>query len=286
MSSCHTNHIQHHSHWSSLAVLRSHMESPWPTRRGDQWPRNTILYWISPNLWVSRDLSSSFHSLSPTDRWTDQKVNQEVEQFLWLFVSQCQDNLYEWLSITEFTYNDWVHTSMHSSPFMMDTRQNPQLGIEPLRESCLETLNDFASRMEAATKEAYSALTKEPDEYDLLLWCPSEGSTFIHGWRQSLAQWAEHHYDFSNEEIDHKWLCPYPVDKVISWSTYQLKLPSSFSQTHPVFSVTRCNTTMWTHCRASSTQPSTPSHSCWSQRIWSGTYLDSWAFQGKLKYLM
>jgi len=41
----------------------------------------------------------------------------------------------------------------------MDTEKNPQLGIEPLSESHLETLNDFASRMEEAMKEAHSALT-------------------------------------------------------------------------------------------------------------------------------
>ena len=47
---------------------------------------------------------------------------------------------------------------------MMDTRQNLQLGIELLRESCLETLNDFATRMEAAMKEAHSSLTREADD--------------------------------------------------------------------------------------------------------------------------
>jgi len=36
---------------------------------------------------------------------------------------------------------------------MMDMGQNPQLGIEPLRESRLETLNDFASSDGRGTKE-------------------------------------------------------------------------------------------------------------------------------------
>ena len=35
-------------------------------------------------------------------------VNQEVEQFLQLFVTQCQDDWDEWLSIAEFAYNDQV----------------------------------------------------------------------------------------------------------------------------------------------------------------------------------
>src|SRR5882672_4766218 len=50
-----------------------------------------------------------------------------------------------------------------SSPFMIDTGQNPLLGIEPLRESHLEMLNDFASGMEAAMKEACSALSRAAD---------------------------------------------------------------------------------------------------------------------------
>src|SRR5882724_5092135 len=40
------------------------------------------------------------------------------------------------------------------------------------------------------------------------------------------------------KKLDHKWLGPYVVDKVISQNAYRLKLPPSFSQTHPVFSVT------------------------------------------------
>ena len=46
---------------------------------------------------------------------------------------------------------------------MMDTGQNPQLDREPLRESHLEMLNDFTSRMEAAMKKACSALTRAAD---------------------------------------------------------------------------------------------------------------------------
>src|SRR5882724_7364557 len=39
------------------------------------------------------------------------------------------------------------------------------------------------------------------------------------------------------KKLDHKWLGPYPVKKAISQSAYCLKLPSSFGQTHLVFSV-------------------------------------------------
>jgi len=47
---------------------------------------------------------------------------------------------------------------------MLNTGWNPWLGMELLRESHLKTLNDFASRMTAATNEALSALTKAADD--------------------------------------------------------------------------------------------------------------------------
>ena len=47
---------------------------------------------------------------------------------------------------------------------LLDTGQHPQLGVEPLRESHLETLNDFTSRMEKTTDGAHSALTQAADD--------------------------------------------------------------------------------------------------------------------------
>ena len=68
------------------------------------------------------------------------------------------------MSIAKFTYNDRVHTLMHSSAFMIYTGQHPWLGIEPLRESCLETLKDFTSRMNKVTDEAHLALSQAAND--------------------------------------------------------------------------------------------------------------------------
>jgi len=47
---------------------------------------------------------------------------------------------------------------------MLDTGQHPRLGIEPLRESHLETLKYFTCRMNKATDKARSALSREADD--------------------------------------------------------------------------------------------------------------------------
>ena len=40
------------------------------------------------------------------------------------------------------------------------------------------------------------------------------------------------------KKLDYKWLGPYTIDWVISRYAYRLKLPTSFGQVHPIFSVT------------------------------------------------
>ena len=40
------------------------------------------------------------------------------------------------------------------------------------------------------------------------------------------------------KKLDYKWLGPYVIEQVISHSAYWLKLPTSFGNIHPLFSVT------------------------------------------------
>ena len=47
---------------------------------------------------------------------------------------------------------------------MLNAGQNPQLGFEPIRESRLESLDNFMSRMAQATNEAWAALVKAADD--------------------------------------------------------------------------------------------------------------------------
>ena len=64
---------------------------------------------LSQLLKIKITVSTTYHlQMDFQKEW----VNQEVEQFLQLFMNQCQDDWDEWLSIAEFTYNDQVHTSM------------------------------------------------------------------------------------------------------------------------------------------------------------------------------
>jgi len=51
-----------------------------------------------------------------------ERVNQELEQYLHLFINQRQDDWVGLLPFTEFQYNNQVHSSTQHPPFLLDTR--------------------------------------------------------------------------------------------------------------------------------------------------------------------
>jgi hypothetical protein len=55
-----------------------------------------------------------------TDRQTEQ-VNQELEQFLQIFIGEWQDDWYSLLPLAEFLYNNHIHSSTQHTPFLLDT---------------------------------------------------------------------------------------------------------------------------------------------------------------------
>ena len=105
---------------------------------------------------------------------------------------------------------------------MLDNGQHPRLRVEPIRETKLETLREFTDCMEMTTNEAHSALQKAADDmarfYDVhcqhaptykvgdKVWLNAQNITTTRPMKK----------------LDHKWLGPYTVNKVISQNAYWL----------------------------------------------------------------
>ena len=202
--------------------------------RGPQFMSN-FMQGLSKKLGIKVAASMAYYL--QTDSQTEH-VNQEVEQFLHLFVNQRQDDWYDWLLIAKFAYNDQVHALTQTSLFMLDAGQNPHPGFEPICESQLASLDNSTSRMAQVTEEERAALVKAADDmaqfYDAhrceapkynvrdKVWLSLENIRTVHPMKK----------------LDYKWLGPYVVKQVISHSAYWLKLPASFGNLHPIFSVT------------------------------------------------
>jgi len=105
------------------------------------------------------------YSLAPQTDGQTERVNQELDQFLRLFINKQQDDWYDLLPIMEFQHNDHVHSATQQPPFLLDTGQVPHIGFEPRQNpSGLEMVNEFTKRMKSTTEEAKSAICKAQED--------------------------------------------------------------------------------------------------------------------------
>jgi len=113
-------------------------------------------------LGIEAATSTTYHP--QTDRQTE-RVNQELEQYLWIFVGERQDDWYTLLPLAEFSYNNHIHSSMQQTPFLLDTGQHPRMGFELHQPpSRFEAVNEFTDRMKDTPEEAKSELAKAKDD--------------------------------------------------------------------------------------------------------------------------
>jgi len=75
-------------------------------------------------------LASSTAWHPQTDGKTE-RINQELDQYLWLFVNEWQDDWYDLLPMVEFQHNNHVHSTTQQTPFLLDTGRLPRMGFEP-----------------------------------------------------------------------------------------------------------------------------------------------------------
>ena len=82
----------------------------------DQGPQFTaeFMWELNNILGIQTKLSTAYHP--QTDGQTE-KLNQDVEQCLRLFVSQRQNDWPEWIACTGFAYNNKVHSATKVLPF-------------------------------------------------------------------------------------------------------------------------------------------------------------------------
>jgi len=111
--------------------------------RGPQFTAG-IMKELNRMLGIDTKLSTAFHP--QTDGQTE-RMNQELEQYLRMFIDHRQEQWLEWLGMAKFTYNNKVHTGTKVSPFKANNGQDPRMGFEMRKRGKYEGAEKFAERM-------------------------------------------------------------------------------------------------------------------------------------------
>jgi len=79
---------------------------------------------LNKMLGIKSKLSTAFYP--QTDGQTE-RVNQELEQYLRMFIDHRQEQWPEWLGTAEFIYNNKAHSSTRTLPFKANYGQDPRI---------------------------------------------------------------------------------------------------------------------------------------------------------------
>ena len=109
-------------------------------------------------LGIEQNPSTAYHP--QTDDQTEQ-INQEIKQYLRLYISYYQDDWVEWLPLVEFAYNNQSHSSTGKSPFLINLGRHPNTGkeIEKSRERN-PSADEFLEEMSHMRKEVEETLKR------------------------------------------------------------------------------------------------------------------------------
>ena len=95
-------------------------------------------------LEIESKILMAFHP--QTDRQTE-RVNQELEQYLRMFIDYRQEQWPEWLGTAEFTYNNKVHSSTRMSPFKANYGQDLRMGFKGRKKGKYEGAERFVTKI-------------------------------------------------------------------------------------------------------------------------------------------
>jgi len=197
-----------------------------------------IMRELNRMLGIKSKLSMVFHSQTNEQM---ERVNQELEQYLRMFIDHRQEQWPDWLGMAEFAYNNKAHSSTKMSPFKANYRQDSRMGFEMRKKGKYEGAEKFVTKMKEIQEEAKAALEKaqeemkkyadrkrgEADEYkvgDLIMLSTKDLKYQMTGRR--------------TEKLMERFVGPYKVKEIISANAVKLELPSTI-RIHPVVNISR-----------------------------------------------
>jgi len=189
-------------------------------------------------LGIKSKLSMAFYP--QTDGQTE-RVNQELEQYLRMFIDHRQKQWPEWLGTVEFAYNNKTHSSTKMSPFKANYRQDSRMGFEGKKKGKYQGAEKFIEKIKEIQEEAKAVLEKAQEEMKKYI-DRKRGEVDNYKVRDLvMLSTKDLKYQMvrrRTEKLTERFVGPYRIKKIVSLNTVELELPSTV-KIHLVVNVSR-----------------------------------------------
>jgi len=193
---------------------------------------------LNQMLGIESKMSTAFHPQTDSQM---ERVNQELEQYLRMFIDHQQEQWPDWLGMAEFTYNNKVHSSTKTLPFKTNYGQDPRMGFKVRKKGKYKGAEKFIVKIKKIQEEAKAALGKVQKEMKKYV---DRKRAEVNEYRvEDLVMLSTKDLKYQmmerrTEKLMERFVGPYKIKKIISLNTVELELPSTV-KIHPVVNVSR-----------------------------------------------
>ena len=168
-----------------------------------------------------------------------ERVNQELKQYLRVFIDYRQEQWLDWLVTAEFVYNNKIYLATKVLPFEANYGQDLRMGFEGKRKGKYKVVEKFTERMWKIQKKVKVALKKAQDEMKKFIdRKQSKGEEYKVGDLVLLStkdlKWQIKRRQL--EKLTEHFVEPYRIKGIILSNTIELELPGSI-RIHPIVNV-------------------------------------------------
>ena len=170
-----------------------------------------------------------------------ERTNQELEQYLRIYVDYKQNNWLEQLAMAEFVFNNKVHTSTKLSLFKINYRRKPRMGFDIKKkeknikvEESVKKMKDkhekvkiVLIKLQEEMKRQGDKNRKEVEEYRV-------GDKILISTKDFPIELIKR----AMRKLMEKYIRPYMIKKIVLENTVELELPVLL-KIHPVINMRR-----------------------------------------------
>jgi len=194
--------------------------------RGPQFTAG-LMQELNEMLGIKSKLSTAFH---PQTNGQTERINQELEQYLRMFIDHRQEQWPEWLGTAEFAYNNKAHSSTRTSPFKANYEQDPRMGFEEKKKGKYVGVEKFMEKMKEIQEEAKVVLRKVQE--DMRKYADRKRSDAEEYKVGDLVMLSTKDLKYQmvrrrTKKLTERFVGPYRVKEIVSSNTVKLELPST-----------------------------------------------------------
>ena len=183
-------------------------------------------------------MSTVFHP--QTDGQTE-RVNQELEQYLRMFIDYRQEQWPDQLGTAEFAYNNKIYSSTKTSPFKANYRQDPRIGFEIRKKEKYERAEKFVAKIKEIQKKAKVVLRKAQEE--MKKYADKKRAEFNEYKVGNLVMLSIKDLKYQmvrrrTEKLTERYIGPYKIKRIVLLNIVELELPS-IVKIHLVVNISR-----------------------------------------------